>query len=215
MPRILPLTFSHSSIGLQSLRRDLEVYLRNSLAKSTKSTYSSGVRSYLSFCSTSHIVPFPATQDSLCLFTTYSARRPVSVKTIKVYLHGIVFQDTLLGGKIRLPSLNILFQLLRGIKRTQRNSFTRPPRKPITVNHLYLISQFLAASRYSPVDKYMFLASSLVAFFGLLRISEFACPSQSTFDPTLHLCRDNVSFNKDRTIMFLRIKGSKTDPFRE
>ena len=57
-----------------------------------------------------------------------------------------------------------------GIKRVQRNSFTRLPRKPITINHLYLISRFLAASRYSPADKYMFLASCLVAFFGLLRI---------------------------------------------
>ena len=61
----------------------------------------------------------------------------------------------------------------------------------------------------------MFLASCLVAFFGLLRISEFACPSQSTFDRTLHLCRDNISFNQANSIMLLRIKGSKTDPFRE
>jgi len=53
----------------------------------------------------------------------------------------------------------------------------------------------------------------LLAFFGLLRVSEFTCGSQ-IFDNTIHLSREDVYFNQAYSIMYTRLKASKTDPFR-
>ena len=166
------------------------------------------------FCAATHINPFSASEDSLCLFATHSGNRKISVKTIRVYLHGVLHQNTLLGGNIRVPSLNILYHVLRGTKRIQRNSLTCPLRLPITISHLHDICKLIASSLFHIQDKYMFLASCLIALFGLLRVPKYTSPTVSRFDPSLNLSRSDVSFNHNYSITCLRIKGSKTDPFR-
>ena len=110
--------------------------------------------------------------------------------------------------------MSVLYRTLRGIQRQQGNSLTRPPRNPITIQHLHRISHFLLQSQFATQDKYIFLSSCLIAFFGLLRVSEYTCPSQTRFDPSLHLCRGNISFSNDFSMVLVRLKASKTDPFR-
>jgi len=41
----------------------------------------------------------------------------------------------------------------------------------------------------------MWRCTILTAFFGLLRVSEFTYPT--TFDPTLHLSPEDITFNRD------------------
>jgi len=72
---------------------------------------------------------------------------------------------------------------------------------------------FVTASAFSEWDKAMWRSVTLTAFFGLLRVSEFTCPSQ-LFDPCIQLAVCDVSFNKDFTMLYIKIKASKTDPFR-
>lgn len=40
------------------------------------------------------------------------------------------------------------------------------------------------------------------------------CPTLHCFELTLHLAAHNITFSLDNNIMFVSIKGSKTDPFR-
>ena len=80
--------------------------------------------------------------------------------------------------------------------------------------HLHTISSYLFHSSLPILDKYLLLASCLVAFFGLLRVSEYTCPTQTEYDKALHLLTTDIQFNSDFTIMSVRIKASKTDPFR-
>ena len=51
-----------------------------------------------------------------------------------------------------------------------------------------------------------------LAFFGFFRVAEFTCPS--AFDSTTHLTATDVSIDPTSTI-HLRLKSSKTDPFRQ
>ena len=56
-----------------------------------------------------------------------------------------------------------------------------------------------------------------VGFFGFLRVGEFTVPSQSSYDPQVHLSLSDLSFDDHMapTVVCLRIKQSKTDPFRQ
>jgi len=186
-----------------------------SIAPSTKNTYRSGIRSYTTFCFSNQLIPFPVTEATLCFYAVSLANRKLSYKTIKVYIFGVIYQNNMLGRFSRLSDFNILFQTLRGIRRSQGNSASRPPRRPITIEHLHAILDYLSCSGFQPTDKALFRAASLLAFFGLLRVSEYTCPSPNRFDPNSHLLASNVSFNANFTMMFVRIKASKTDPFRQ
>ena len=190
----------------------MTTYLQNSLSRSTISTYCSGTRSFVAFTGMLHISPFPPTENVLCLFVTHLAQRHLSHRSIKVYLHGIQFHSLLHGFPIEFSSMPFLYYTIRGIRRTQGDSLTRSPRDPITVQHLWQIFAFLSASQFHEFDKCMWRSAVLTAFFGLLRVSEYTC--SGTFDASIHLSADDVSFNVGFTIMYIRIKGSKTDPFR-
>ena len=174
----------------------------------------SGVRSYLNFCEMSGLTPFPVSEASLCFFAVFSFNRGIACKTTKVYITGVLHQNTMLGSNAHLPLMPVLQRIIRGIRRRQGNSLIRKPRKPITTEHLLTISSFLLRSGHNVHDKYMLLASCLTAFFGLLRVSEFSCPTLSFYDPAIHLSRSDVIFNPDFSMMSLSIKASKTDPFR-
>ena len=188
--------------------------MNHSLAQSTTSTYMSGVSSYWRFCGSMGICSFPITEASLCYFVTAEANRRISYCTIKVYLFGVLHQNILLGYDHSLSHFPILFRTLRGIRRVQGNSLRRKPRIPITVQHMTTIINFIRSANMPFVDKLMYMAAIHTAFYGLLRVSEYTSPTQTRYDSTLHLLRCDVSFNLQRTIMFLRLKGSKTDPFR-
>jgi hypothetical protein len=55
-----------------------------------------------------------------------------------------------------------------------------------------------------------------VGFLWFLRISEMTVPAQLGYDPSVHLSPADISFDhaSNPTIMFITIKQSKTDPFR-
>ena len=187
--------------------------ISHSLAPNTQSTYMSGARSYVGFCWQFRFRPFPASEDNLCSFAVFLAERPLSYRTIKVYLFAVQHHSLMFGYPIRFVEMQYLFHVLRGIRRMQGSSLIRPPRAPITVSHLWIMFGFLSASQFSPHNKAMWKSVVLTAFFGLLRVSEFTCAPRS-FDPACHLSPTDISFNRDYSMMYIRIKASKTDPFR-
>ena len=62
----------------------------------------------------------------------------------------------------------------------------------------------------------MLWAAACVGFFGFLRAGEFTSPSLNAFDPEVHLCLSDVALDSHTSpsMVRLRIKQSKTDPFR-
>lgn len=54
-------------------------------------------------------------------------------------------------------------------------------------------------------------------FFGFLRAGELTVPSESAFDPKVHLCFSDVLVDciHNPQLVKLKLKASKTDPFRK
>uniref|UniRef100_A0ABM0MQP0 Uncharacterized protein LOC102807917 n=1 Tax=Saccoglossus kowalevskii TaxID=10224 RepID=A0ABM0MQP0_SACKO len=107
-----------------------------------------------------------------------------------------------------------LNHVLRGIHRLQGSS-TRP-RLPITFDILKGLCELLRKGVFGPYFDLMLEAAFLLAFFGFLRCSEFACTTNS-FNPNLNLCvRDVKVVTRGEHIdhLSINIKTSKTDQFR-
>ena len=133
--------------------------------------------------------------------------------TIKSYLASIRHLHIINGFPLELTKFLRLQLLVRGIKRVQGN--TVRPRRPITLQHLKLFHALLNIANTCNPDSLMLWASMTLAFFGFLRLSELTC--NGSFDQYVHLAPDDISFfpNQHAVIhMIVRIKASKTDPFR-
>ena len=63
----------------------------------------------------------------------------------------------------------------------------------------------------------MLWAAVTLCFFGFLRSGEVTLPSDSAFDPATHLTFDDIIVDDitNPTLLKLRLKASKTDPFRK
>ena len=77
------------------------------------------------------------------------------------------------------------------------------------------MQRYTSATHYSHHDKTLWHGLILVAFFGMLRVSEYASPSTSWCDAYTHLSPDDISFSVGGDVALLNLKVSNTDPFRK
>ena len=186
------------------------------LASSTRSSYRSGQKKFLEFRSQLGKIhqsgsPCPAEEWTLCLFATFLASS-VQHSTIKVYLSAVRSLHIEQGFSDPLVDCLRLQRVLRGIKRTQGDSSSL--RLPITDDIMMVI--FRALDLTHP-DHCMFWAACNLAYFGFLRSAEFTVPNLASYVPALHLGLADVAVNSHSSpsCLRLRIKASKTDPFRK
>lgn len=135
--------------------------------------------------------------------------------TVKTYLAGIkftymaagvhcVFDDAARG------SLNRLYTILRGYKKLA--SPVVRVRLPITFSLLRRLLLLLRRGVFGPFEDLILECMCTTAFFGFLRCSEFT--SISHFVPDTDLCINDILFDYSGRCVKLRLKESKTDPFR-
>ena len=186
---------------LKTVYKSLIRFFRQSLAQSTISTYSSAARSFYSFCFAAGLPTLPTNELNLCLYVTHSAQH-LSCRSIKVYLCGIRYHSLLHGHRLEFSGMSYLYHTIRGIRRSQGNSFQRPLRAPITIQHLLTMLDFLSGSVLEDHDKAMWRSLVLSAFFGLLRVSEFTTSSHcSCRFKTTNMAADNLAlYTSARTI---------------
>ena len=183
------------------------------MAPSTIRTYQAAWRSYLGFVLQNGLVALPLSTSTLELFVVRVSSR-LRFSTIKVYLAALKFISTFYGLDSSIVFTQQLYYLLRGIRRAQAVFLPpRPPRTPISLAHLRAL--FRHVDLASTFDAPCFRAAFTLAFFGLLRVSEFTCPSSLSFDPSLHLSASDIRFSHSPSLLHVHIKQSKTDPFRQ
>ena len=85
-------------------------------------------------------------------------------------------------------------------------------RRPIKSKHLQKLAQFIHF-RYSSYDRTLYRAVMAVAFFGMLRASEYTAPRKWGWDPSVNLSLSDVVFRKGGGVKLV-IKASKIDPFK-
>ena len=154
----------------------------------------------------------------MCRFVSHLASLGLKHRTIKVYLSGIRF-DLLKAG---LPNpfqdavMTRLEYVLRGVKKVEaeRGGEVRQ-RLPITPEILVAL-RTVWAPRGGEADTKMLWAACCIGFFAFLRVGEMTVPSEAGYDPGVHLHVSDMAVDStsNPTFVQLRIKQSKTDPFR-
>ena len=104
--------------------------------------------------------------------------------------------------------------VVKGLKKKTAGRAARV-RRPITPLILRSLKQ-VWQSEPSRRDASMLWAASCMCFFGFLRSGEVVVPSDSGYDASTHLSFGDVKVNSVVSPQYLevRIKASKTDPFR-
>ena len=110
-----------------------------------------------------------------------------------------------------------LENVLAGAKRAeaQVGSVSRT-RLPITIDIMESLQRVWLGEPQNP-DRIMLWAAACAGFFGFLRAREFTVPSAEAYDPSVHLNLSDLALDNhsNPTMVQLRIKQSKTDPFRQ
>lgn len=194
-------------------------YIEGSLAKSTIKMYASGQKRYTSFCDRIKASPLPLSEEQLCRYVSFLAREGLRHSSIKGYLSAIRRMQILGGmGDPFAASWPLLEYTLRGIKLEQSKNaaFREKPRLPITPTILRLLRKFWEEDKSNP-DHIMLWAACCMLFFGFLRSGEVTVPSWKQYEPGGHLSVGDVMLDSPSTpsVIRVRIKQSKTDPFRK
>lgn len=191
-------------------------FLVNGLAPSTRRTYASAQAKFIEFCVQRGKIhpsgsPCPTDEWTLCLFTTYLAGS-LKYSSIKVYLSAIRALHIEQGFSDPMEQCLRLQRVVRGIKRMQGTHVSQ--RLPVTDSIMLVIFRSLQMTNN---DHKMFWAACTLAYFGFLRSSEFTVPNVSSFSSSIHLGLDDIAVDSSSspTCLRIRIKASKTDPFRQ
>ena len=160
-------------------------HFEGGLEVNTLSTYRSGVRSWELFCSeTNREQLYPADQNSLMLYSTWSAAR-ISVKSIEVYITAIRSHHVSLGLPLPGPDfMPLLKRSLRGIAYSHRRNKKGGLRMAITFDVLKRMHAAIDAMAV-PDDIYCLLSPILLkavfdtAFFTAARPSEISIRNTS------------------------------------
>ena len=199
-----------------TLEAECQQLLKEGLAPTTRSTYSSGQKRFIEFCT--HLgklgpdgSPCPAEEWTLCLFVTHLAQS-VQHSTIKVYLSAVRALHIERGLPDPLVDCFRLQRVLRGVKRSRGDA--KSVRHPVTDHTLLII--FKALDMNIP-DHRMFWAACNLAYFGFLRSSEFTVPNLASFSKESHLSLADIAIDsyESPSCLRLHLKASKTDPFRK
>lgn len=183
-------------------------------APSTRETYKAGISRFKQFCDHHQRPALPADKDTIVYFAV-ALSRSLSPATIKVYLSSVSAWHQLHGYKSPTRHSPILRLIMKGAKKRYAHMGSRrPTRQPLTTNILKDVIQQLRAPtcHLCKHDKCMLAAAFTLAFFGLLRVSEFTVPSKRSFDPRKHASLTSVRWGHDYFVF--TIKSSKTDQFR-
>ena len=131
---------------------------------------------------------------------------------METYLDGVQCWSKMNGFREEKKHMPRLKYVLMGINRIQGQSHVRPVRPPITWDRLNAIISFIFHTE-SGHNQAMFSAAILIAFFGMLRVSEFTSPSAFYFNQNIHLSSNDVFIDFQRNLAFIYLKFCKTDQF--
>ena len=171
----------------------------------------------MSFCKETSLHPLPASEEQLCLFVSSLANQRLCHNTNKCYLSAVRHLHIAEGfGDPHISSMARLEQVLRGVKAVQAKVRKSPQRLPITPE---LLAKLRAAwmDVEGGIDWSMLWAAASLCFFGFLRSGEITAQSEAEYDEGANLSFSDVATDSisNPQVLRIRIKASKTGPFRE
>ena len=96
------------------------------------------------------------------------------------------------------------------------SSVPRAPRLRLTITNSLLLVIHRALD-LKILDYCTFWAACMLGYFGFLHAAEFTVPNLASFSPAIHLSVADIAVDslQSPTCLCVRIKASKTDPFRQ
>ena len=157
-------------------------------------------------------------EDTLSAFVASLAKEGVSHTSLRVYLSALRHHQIEKGqGDPGISRMVRLEYIMKGIKKDGAHSAnSRKERQPITP--ALLMKLFTVwEGRHDLRNSKMLWAAACLAFFAFLRVGEFTAPGISQFDIDVHLSVSDVSVNNTHSpsMIFIRLKQSKTDQLRK
>ena len=150
------------------------------------------------------------------LFVT-SLHNRISYKTMKVYLAGIEYASRGRGGggggSHTLANTQLLQYTLWGIRILQGDRFKRHVRGLVTISHLHKLHAYFDRE-FITQDANILKAATLLAFFGLLRASEYLSDAPHSSHHDSPLPTSDIRISTDHLHTKVSIRKSKTDSFR-
>lgn len=184
-----------------------QLLISNSVAASTRKTYATSIQKLSNFRNNYQLPDtWPVPIKDLLLFIAYYAQQGLSASSISTYMSGIGYAHKV--GSLTDPTKSFLvIKAIEGLRRL-KGRHVNDLRAPIT---LTLLDKMIYSLKYICSNKYeqvMFTAAFSLAFFGLLRVSEFTVPSTISSNHKQLLVSD---VHLSNNTVFLKIRWSKTD----
>ena len=185
------------------------------ITNSTHRVYKSGDKRYNEFCSNFRLTPYPVTETKLWYFVAYLFKGGLSAGTVKSYLAAVRHSQIARGlGNPHISEMPRLTYIVKGLKRKASNTNARP-RFPMTSEILRAMKGVWQINSNRNKTS-MLWAATCTCFFGFLRSGEVVVPSDSDYNPAVHLSFGDVSMDNATDPQFLKVTiASKTDPFHQ
>ena len=182
--------------------------MRLGLAPRTLKVYDAAWAQYADFCDDMSVPACPVDVSVMCAFISSRVdARDLRYPSVAALVAGVQFHarclDPSAGSLFSNPSIRLLLQ---GIKRAR--PCRRDSRLPLSIQSVHSTVALLRGGRFGPFLDLMLEAVILVAFFGFLRIGEFASDT-GVFDARRTLRIADVSMG--RSCLFINLKQSKAD----
>ena len=188
-----------------------------SLADKTKSTYNTALNNVKKCEKDLEVsLSFPWDDRKTLIFVGWLIKQDVKSGTIKSYLSGIQKSHIACGFKGLDNESPLIKEILLGHKNKHaqgRTNDVRAKRLPATLKVLRFLKAKIRTSNMSTHNKITVWAACTISFYGALRSSEALSRYENFFDPSLTLCKKDVTLCKDDDVesLHLNIKHSKTN----
>ena len=175
------------------------------LAASTRNSYRSGSKRYVDFCALISLNPFPVAERTLSLFLAYLYTEGLSGNTAKTYLAGIRYTQIAMGlADPKISEMQQLEYITKGFRKLAGGKAR--PRLPTTPAILESLRKYwTSSSELERHDSTMLWAASCMCFFGFLRTGEVVVPSDSGYDPAVHLSYGDVKIDAIRNPCYIEV----------
>jgi hypothetical protein len=188
--------------------------LSHTVSYSTDSTYASGWRQWLLYCSKFNLSPLVPAEHVLCGFVAHlaSPRLPrfplgVSVSTVKTYMSSIVYAHSIRGLPSPMTNTPLLHRVMKGHKRWRGAASKQ--KRPITVGLLRLLSECYNPSSHT---HRVVWAVMCIGVHGLARLGELLPRGSRGARMSRVLNVASVAWHSpNHAVIFL--SSSKTDPY--
>lgn len=191
---------------MECLRRRTETLLQASVAINTASTYHTAVSCFLTFLSQYGFPSsYPFKAELIVLFVAYCFENGFAPSTISTYMAGLSFFHKL-NNWYDPSELFVVKKLLEGCHRSRKRTDSRAP---ITPQILCAICTVIPQVCYNQYEAYLFQAAYLLAYFGLLRISELVHTNYQHYGRALKL--SDLKFDHGNKAVIVTVRQSKTN----